>query len=475
MTTPGPTIDRAHVEAAVAKLCDRIGVTMRDTGLPGLAVGVVFDDEVMIAQGFGVRRIDDDAPVDADTVFQLASLSKPLGGSVMAALVGRKVFAWNDPVRTGDPRLTLSDPWVSDHVTYADLYSHRSGLPEFAGDLLEDLGYDRATVLGRLRHYRLDPFRGTYAYTNFGLTAAAVAGAAKAGMTWEEAARKEIYEPLGMTSTSSTHADFAGRPNKASGHVRKEGKWIVTPQQRRPDAQSPAGGASSTVNDMLRWLRMEIGTGTVEGQPVVDAEALARTWWPHALAHGPKSPTGRAGFYGIGFNVGYDDAGRLRLGHSGAFLLGAGTVITLFPAERIGIVVLTNGEPAGIAEAMVESFYDDLFHGRQTEDWLSVIGKAFADMLNPKAKKDFANPPAGSAGPGPDERYVGAYANDFYGPLEVSAAPAGGCSSRSGPRGRPTRCTPTTATRCGGSSRERTPDRPPRPPSPTGPTAASRR
>ncbi|HJP66162.1 MAG TPA: serine hydrolase domain-containing protein, partial [Actinomycetota bacterium] len=371
--SPEPTINRAHVAAAVVNVRDRIGETMARSGLPGLALGVLFDGEVMAAAGFGVRALGEEAAVDADTVFQLASLSKALAGSVMAAFIRERAIAWDDPVRTGNPDFALSDPWVTEHVTYADLFSHRSGLPKHAGDLLEDLGHSRDTVLERLRLYPLGPLRATHGYGNFGLTAAAVAAAARTGATWEEASRQLLYEPLGMSSTSSTYADFVSRTNRAIGHVRPDGIWMVTPQPRQPDAQSPAGGVSGTVNDMLRWLQMEIEAGVVSGEAVLDAVALAQTWLPHVISSPPDPPTARAGFYGLGLNVAYDDAGRLRLGHSGAFALGAGTAMTYFPAERIGAVVLTNGQPTGIAEAMIETFYDDLFHGGPTQDWVAVI------------------------------------------------------------------------------------------------------
>lgn len=421
--SPKPTVGRAQVASAVARLRDSIGETMERSALPGLALGVLFEGEVMAAEGFGVRALGEEAAVDADTVFQLASLSKSLAGSVMAAFIREGAFAWDDPVRTGDPNFALADPWVSEHVTYADLFSHRSGLPKHAGDLLEDLGHSRDTVLERLRLYPLGPFRATHAYGNFGLTAAAVAGAARAGGTWEDSSRQLLYEPLGMSSTSSTYADFVSRTNRAIGHVRPHGTWMVTPQPRQPDAQSPAGGVSSTVHDMLRWLQMEIEGGVVSGDAVLDADALAQTWLPQVISSPPDRPTARAGFYGLGLNVAYDYAGRLRLGHSGAFALGAGTAMTYFPAERIGAVVLTNGQPTGIAEAMIETLFDDLFHGGQTQDWVEVIGAYFEDMMNPTPKKDFDRRPQDAVDPGPDERYVGAYGNALYGAVEISAAP----------------------------------------------------
>jgi CubicO group peptidase (beta-lactamase class C family) len=236
-----------------------------------------------------------------------------------------------------------------------------------------------------------------------------------------------------MSSTSSTYAEFVARPNRATGHVRRDGEWMITPQPRQPDAQSPAGGISSTVNDMLRWLEMEMAGGVVGGQAILDPDALAETWLPHVISNPPDGPTGRASFYGIGLNVAYDDGGRLRVGHSGAFALGAGTAMTFFPAERVGVVVLTNGQPTGTGEAMVECFYDDLFRGGQTKDWVPLIGGYFDAMMNPTPKKPYSQPTHEAIEQGPDERYIGTCGNELYGPVEVTAAPDAGLQLTIGP------------------------------------------
>lgn len=153
---------------------------MARTGVPGVAVAVVHKDEVVRLDDFGKRHVGQEAEVGPDTVFQLASLSKPLASTVVAGAVGDKTVAWDDPVAEHLPDFALKDPWVTEHVTVADLFAHRSGLPDHTGDLLEDLGYDRKYVLERLRLKPLTPFRASYAYTNFGVTTAgeAVADAA---------------------------------------------------------------------------------------------------------------------------------------------------------------------------------------------------------------------------------------------------------------------------------------------------------
>jgi len=435
-TLPGtvgpPTINRAHVDDAVKQLRDRITATLKDGGPPGLAFGVVFEDKVVATGGYGVRTLGQPAPIDGDTVFQLASVSKSVSGSVMSALVGKKAFAWDDPMHA--PNFALADQYVSDNVSYADLYSHRSGLPDHAGDLLEDLGFPQDAVLNKLRLFPLDPFRSTYAYTNFGLTEAAVAGAAKAGMSFEDAARTELFDPLGMTNTSATFADFMGHPDHATGHVLDGDKWVNTPQQRNPDDQSAAGGISSSINDMMKWLRMELADGKLDGRQIVDADALHRTWLPDIMFQPPKQPDSVPGFYGMGFNINYDNAGRLRLTHSGAFALGASTAVTMYPGDKVGIVVLTNGQPHGEPEAMAASFFDDLLVGHQTQDWVGLIRDVMKKLIYPPPSQDWAHPPAGAAPAGPNDRYVGTYTSDIYGPAEVFVGPSG-LQFRIGPQG----------------------------------------
>src|SRR5260370_5832219 len=189
---------------------------IQENALPGLAIAVVFQDKVVYAKGFGVRDVHTKAPVDADTVFQLASLSKSIGSTVVAELVGEGRITWDSKLSILDPTFAMFDPWVTREITTRDMFAHRSGLPEHAGDLLEDLGFTRTQILHRLRYqHPSSSFRSHYAYTNFGLTEGGIAAAKAYGLEWEEAAKQKLYNPLAMASTSSRYADFVARPNKA--------------------------------------------------------------------------------------------------------------------------------------------------------------------------------------------------------------------------------------------------------------------
>src|SRR5438094_5884537 len=367
-----------QVTHAIQELEQLAQKQIQENALPGLAIAVVFQDKTVYAKGFGVRDTSAKVPIDADTVFQLASLSKPIGSTVVAELVGEGNITWDSKLSVLDPTFAMFDPWVTREITVRDMYAHRSGLPEHAGDLLEDLGFTRAEILHRLRfQHPGSSFRSHYAYTNFGMTEGGVAAAKAYGLEWEEASGQKLYRPLGMTSTSSRYADFIARRNKALGHVLVDGKWVQK-FKRDPDAQSPAGGVSSSVNDVAKWMRLQLANGKFDGKQIVDKKALLETRHPHMLT-GFSPFTGLPSFYGLGWNVSYDEQGRLRLNHSGAFALGAATHVNLAPSEQLGVVVLTNAYPIGVAEALGTMFSATALNGKPTQDWFAVYKQAFSN------------------------------------------------------------------------------------------------
>jgi CubicO group peptidase (beta-lactamase class C family) len=314
----------------------------------------------------------------------------------------------------------MYDPWVTREITIRDFYSHRSGLPEHTGDLLEDLGFSRKEILYRLRYQRPESsFRSHYAYTNLGMTEAGVAAVKAYNLTWENASEQKLFGPLGMNSTSSRYADFIARTDKALGHVQENGKWVQK-YKRDPDPESPAGGASSSANDLAKWMRLQLADGKFEGKQLVDEKALALTHSPQMLT-GYSPLTGLPSFYGLGWNVNYDTEGRLRLGHSGAFALGAATSVLLVPSEHLGIVVLTNAYPIGFAEGLANTFTDTALYGKSTQDWMAIFKKAFSDpaTFGVFAGADYSKTPVSPTPPLANSAYLGTYNNSFFGDVQI--------------------------------------------------------
>jgi CubicO group peptidase (beta-lactamase class C family) len=426
-TTPNngeaPGITPQRIAAAIAQLDDLARKTLERTKIPGMAIAVVYADETPYLKGFGTREAGRDALVDADTVFQLASVSKPIASTIVAGVVGDGIVTWDSRITDITPEFHMSTPWVTSQVTLRDMFCHRSGLPEHGGDLLEDLGFDRDDVLFRLRFMNPESsFRSTYDYTNFGLTAAAVAAATASETVWEDLAARRLYQPLGMKQTSSRYADFIAEPDHAVGHVLVDGVWTHK-EQRQPDAQSPAGGVSSTVRDLSRWMRLQLGNGRFEGKEIIATAALAATHAPQIVSQPPANPaTDRASFYGLGWNVGYRDDGSVSLGHSGGFNMGAGTAVYLLPGSGIGITVLTNAAPIGAAETVALEFLDLAQFGTVRRDYASLLTGAFNVINAPPygTAIDYATPPATATEALPAVAYSGSFSNDLYGVLTIS-------------------------------------------------------
>jgi CubicO group peptidase (beta-lactamase class C family) len=396
---------------------------MEKTGVPGAAVAVVYHDRIVYLRGFGVRKAGERARITPDTVFQLASVSKPIASTIVAALVGTREVSWDDRIIDLDPHFRLSDPNITQQLTIRDLLSHRSGLPTSAGDALEDLGFTRPEILHQMRLLPLPgKFRETYKYSNFGYTEGAIAAAKHAGEEWENLAEDRLFHRLGMKSASYRYSDFERTANKAAIHVIVDGKPIAR-YKRDPDAEAPAGSASSSVRDLAEWLRLQLACGAWNGQSIVDSDALRETHSPQ-IVNGANPLTGAPEYYGLGWNVSHDAEGKVILGHSGAFYVGTGTTVRLSPSAQLGIIVLTNARPTGLAEATANTFFDLYNYGRPTQDWLGLFTKGFDDLIEESNNEttDYSklDPPSSPAPPKLLSSYLGTYRNNYYGEIEFT-------------------------------------------------------
>jgi len=179
---------------------------------------------------------------------------------------------------------------------------------------------------------------------------------------------------------------------------------------------------------LAKWLRLQLAGGVFDGQQIVDRKALEETYVPMVCRNEEKSsPSGPKctgdEYYGLGWDVGYRASGEKFLSHSGAFLLGAATTVYMIPSKQIGIVVLTNGAPVGLPEAIALTFLDDFEYGVPRNDYLTLAGEAFAgkrngalaSSCNYSTKKPPSNPSPG----GQPSSFVGTYENPYFGKLEI--------------------------------------------------------
>ena len=390
--------------------------------VPGMAVAVVKNDSVIYLCSFGVKNLTTQEPVGPDTRFQLASISKTFSSASIASMVGRGELSWDDRVVSLYPGFRLSDPWISDHVTIRDLLMHRTGLPPYAGDELQDIGYNREEIINKLRLVPLmGDYRSSYAYSNIGITSAAEAAAKKAGMSWEDLVFDRVIVPAGMKNTSARFADFDNAADRVDTYSMMNGTPVAGPLLN-DDVNSPAGGVSSTINDMTRYARLQLNDGSIDGKQVIDAAALKETHRPQIIM---KTTNTSITAYDLGWET-VAENGRLRVEHGGDLTSGVSTYITLYPEEKMAIVVLTNGFPGGhvLKKAVINGWDDLYFTGAVQKDWYSEIEVGVAAAMKPGTSaagplEPLPPAPAGAKHSRPAAAYQGSYSQDYYGTLRV--------------------------------------------------------
>jgi CubicO group peptidase (beta-lactamase class C family) len=423
-------VSASEVERILPQFDAYVRDILRRSGVPGIAIGIVADGKTVLARGYGVADLREGKPVTADTLFPLASVSKALAGASVAALVGEGRLDWDDKVAALARDIRFYDPYVTAEMTVRDLLAQRTGYASFYGDELEQVfGYGRAEIFRRLRY--LPPataFRARYAYSNWNITLAGEIAAQAAGMRWEDLVRRKIIEPLGMRRTVVSREAFLSAPNRAAAHEVQDGRAHAVAFASR-DAQAPAGGVASTVNDMLAWLAFEIDGGRWQGRQVVAEAPLRETQNAQTIINGAFP----ALHYGLGLEV-RADHGRKELAHNGAFEEGINTRIAFLPNERLGIVILTNAGPMGIPDALEYKLQALLFNDRPDQDmWPSLQEKwrqALQGLLDRPGR--LHGPAPGGAHPvAAAARYTGRYTHPYYGDIVIEAG-AGGLQLRAG-------------------------------------------
>lgn len=413
------TVDLAELDRHFAESGDAFRV-------PGFAVAIVKDNEVVLAKGYGLRDIGETARVDENTLFAIASNTKGFTAAALAVLVDDERIRWDDRVIEYLPYFRLYDPWVTQEMRIYDLLSHRSGLGTFSGDLLwYGTSYDAAGVVRRARH--LEPageFRADYGYSNLMFIAAGEIIPAATTKSWSEFVRERFFDPLGMTNTVTSTGDLVRYDNVATPHREKDGE-IVELEWYNWDAMAAAGGIISSVSDMSRWLRLQLNRGVWDGDTIFSEEAQRRMWTPHiSYVVGGESeeiyPTTHFRGYGLGWNL-MDYRGRKVMSHGGGYD-GMFSRVALVPEENLGIVVLTNSMTS-LPVALTYTILDAYLGGGDT-DWTAYYRERAERARERTAERraEFAAERVEGTDPSlPLANYTGTYGGPMYGEAVVTS------------------------------------------------------
>src|SRR6266487_4818919 len=257
---------------------------LTDWQIPGIAVCIIKNGQVIVMKGYGVRDYDTKEKVDENTLFMIGSNSKAFTATALAMLDADKKLSLDDKVTKWIPEFRLNNQAAGEQAIIRDLLCHRIGFRTFQGDFTYwKSNLTRKEVIEKMGHIKaVHPFRTTWGYTNAAFLTAGEIIPKVTGMQWEDYLKTKIFDPLEMKNTLALSKDFPNAPNKCSPYTKAEGKLIKIPFCYI-DNLAPAGSIGSSVNDMSHWVIMQLNNGKYKGQQVVPSSAIFQTRTPHSI------------------------------------------------------------------------------------------------------------------------------------------------------------------------------------------------
>lgn len=381
-------LNKSKLDVQVAQIMDSLHI-------PGVALGLIKDGQVVLKQSYGVKDIRSKEPVTAQSLFKIASNTKAFTAAALAILVDDGKLNWDDPVVKHLPDFQLHDPWISAHFTITDLLTHRSGLGLGAGDLMlwpEPSSFSREEVVHNLRFLKpTGQFRADYAYDNLLYIVAGEVVAAASGQSWEQFVEQRLFAPLGMQHCFAGHIPKAQQTLAATPHGIVNGKLVTVLRDvdtSKPNVSGAAGGIQCSLEDMLIWAQLQLNQGvTADGKRLFSMTQHQAMWSAKTIM--PVSSTDQYynnshfSAYGLGWRLN-DVDGQLRVHHSGS-LAGMYSYVTFFPELDLGIVVLTNQQSSAARSALMYSLMKP-YLGDSKTDWLDVFAPNTSSLDNKTAK-----------------------------------------------------------------------------------------
>ena len=411
-------------------LDDYITNAMKTFQVPGVAIAIVKDGRVVLAKGYGVRKLGEPAKIDEHTLFGIGSNTKAFTSAALAMLVDEGKIQWDDRVTEHLPGFQMYDPYVTHEITIRDLLTHRSGMGLGEGDLLffPPSDYTSAQIIQKLRYMKpASSFRSKYAYDNLLYIAAGEIIPAVTGKPWDQTVHERIFKPLGMTDSNTSITEFRTGGNFATPHALVEG--TLTPiAPARVDNTAPAGSINSSASDMAKWMIARLDRGAIggAGQRLFSEARSDEMWSADTILPFSEPPAAlsfaRTNFaaYGLGWIL-REYRGRKYVGHAGG-LPGYVSQVSMIPDLKLGIVVLTNQESGDMFTSVTYRVLDR-YMGAADFDWVKVFADRTAKRQKDEAgaeKQAAAARPADSKPSLPLEKYAGSYSDSWYGAIGIA-------------------------------------------------------
>jgi len=391
--------------------------------IPGVAVGIVRNDSLIYARGFGVKVLGGTDSVTPQTLFAIGSNTKSFTATAAAMMVDDGKMTWNDKVTRWLPGFALYDPYVTRELTLRDVLSHRSGLGRRGDALWYGTDYSREEILHRIRYLKPNAgFRTEMGYQNIMFLAGGQMVGQASGAGYDETIRRRIFAPLGMVTSNLSPKDLPAQGDVSTPHSIARG-GVKPIQWRNLDNVAPAGSINSNVVEMAQYLRMHLGNGTYRGTRLVTAANLNVTKTPHVNTGGVGDSLSHFAGYGLGWVV-QDYRGRRIAWHNGG-IDGMLSEMWTIPEAGLGIVVLTNGSPHSAGPAIVWNIVDRFLLGQPSKDYLAEGLQRFQAATAAQEARDNQAEAARAKDSKPSlplAQYAGSYRDDMYGEISIAAS-----------------------------------------------------
>lgn len=361
--------------------------TMDNFQVPGMAVAVIKDGEIVVQKGYGIQSIKTNKPVNTKTLFGIASNTKAFTSAALAQLVDAGKIEWDTKVTEIIPEFKLYDPYVTSEFTIRDLLSHRSGLGLGAGDLMVFPAGIKTTLeeaIYNMRHLSpVSSFRSKFAYNNLFYVIAGEVVTRVSGMPYEKYIEKNFFQVLDMKRATMDEKKIEKDKNRIDGHTLVDGKLENT---RKTFAKigDPAAGIFASIEDMTKWVQARIDYGRY-GKDMKDSlftmASAEEMWSPQTIIKAHK------GNYNTHFDasgLGWfleDINGELQASHTGG-LMGIVSQVIILPESKLGIIILTNQE-SGAAFMTISNTIKEAYLGMELQDY----NKMYKERIDARTKK----------------------------------------------------------------------------------------
>ena len=405
-------------------LVDRyIDSLMKDWNIPGLALGIVYKDQLIYAKGYGYRDLNNKLPVNGKTLFPIGSNTKLFTATTACILVEEKKLSLDKPIRNYMPLLNFSNDELNAKITLRDMLSHRTGLPRYDGIWVAS-PFTRKEAVDKVVYMKPQlGFREGYIYNNMMFMAAGAVMETVTGMSWEEIIRKRIFQPLQMNASCFTNEEMMKFENFAYGYYEPDStnKLQSLSFETQSDALGPAGFIKSNIEDMSHWMIAQLNGGKYKGQQVIPEPAIKQTLIPNNIVdkEGKWDELSNS-LYGLGRAMQTYKGYKITT-HSGG-IDGYYSNLTFIPSENIAIFLVHNSVPAvSVRSAMAFPIIDRLLNLSQTpwserymKDYLKIKAdsKRAKDSINATQVKSTV--PSHAL-----KDYTGKYTNPIYGNLMI--------------------------------------------------------